>query len=70
MCPAPPGLGQAMLPTHSLPDQLSLTNIVYQTVQLPDGRVLPPFDGLWRADRDESGIFQAFADLLTLFEDD
>lgn len=44
--PAPPGLGQAMLPTQPLAVQLSLTNIVYKTAQLPDGRVLPPFDGL------------------------
>jgi hypothetical protein len=35
-----------------------------------DGQLLPPFDGLWRADRDESGVFQDSADLLTLFEDD
>lgn len=48
-----------MLPTQPLTVQLSLINIVYKTAQLPDGRVLPPFDGLWGADRDESGVFPA-----------
>lgn len=35
--PASPGLGQAMLPTQPLTVQLSLTNTVYDTAQLPDG---------------------------------
>lgn len=52
MSPAPPGLGQTMLPTQPLTIQLSLTN----TAQLPDGRVLPPSDGLWR----EIGMSQAY----------
>lgn len=56
MSPAPPGLGQAMLPSQPLTVELSLTNTVYETARLPDGQLLPPFDGLRRADRDESGI--------------
>lgn len=69
--PAPPGLVKpCCLPSLSLFSCLSLTLSTIPPGFRMDGQLLPPFDGLWRADRDESGVFQDSADLLTLFEDD
>lgn len=72
MSPAPPGLAQATLPTQPpLLSCLSLT--VYKPSQLQDGQVHRSSlhaCGLWRTHRDEPGRLGAFADLLTLFEDD
>lgn len=72
MSPVPPGLAQAMLPTQPpLLSCLSLT--VCKPSQLPDGQVHRSSlhaCGLWRTHRDELGRLGAFADLLTLFEDD